>query len=134
MQMIRNKITETEMPLEHVTPLYIKGSKPGLYRLAAYDFGSDEYADSDDCETFTVYRFRGQDHDDADDMAEAVNAAFAELCREFGWTFEGDRPAVRQTFNDWTDGLQRDGELCDDSAQCVTLSDDLEDRLVGADK
>lgn len=58
------------------------------------------------------YEFNGVEFDDECDLNEALVAAFWQT---FGDTFGDDEPALREAFNNWTDGLCKGGDLSDDA-------------------
>lgn len=122
MQILIHKESEETSIRENSTELF--ANVRGKYVTWAWQFESGEIYDSDDVEDGVAYRVRGEVYDDSDAAAEVLRKEFWEMARECGGaeyveTLKNDRPARAEAFNNWTDALCKDGEICDDVySQC----------------
>lgn len=128
MEMLVNNATEEETSLAEATPLYPLGASEDDEVVAWQTFECAIW-DASDVETVTMYRV-GDRTWYPDDIAEAEQ----HLTDMFWETFLGDndpevrelfkrdKPALRETFNNWTDSLHKDGEMCDDAASNLCLA------------
>jgi len=78
-----------------------------------------EYAD---CIVSTGYKFRGELHDDIGDVTEVLRVEFWQMVRETSEDaaaavakLEADEIMASEDFNNWTDMLCKDGQMCDDT-------------------
>ena len=87
--------------------------KPNTYTLWAYEFEGSIFADSSDVTETTLYCVGENQHEDIYDANKELSDMFFDLTpiAEFG----NDTVAMREAFNNWTDALCKDGEICDDT-------------------
>lgn len=62
-----------------------------------------------------MYTIFGREYEESESvLAErALTAAFLDMMQECGVDYGDDSAAWRETSNDWTDGLNRNGDICD---------------------
>jgi hypothetical protein len=61
----------------------------------------------------TTYHINGFEYDDADTAERQLSALFFDMCFDLDIDYGDDAAAWREFFNNWTDALNRDGDLCD---------------------
>ena len=98
--------------------------------------GEDIVIDLDHADEIKVYTIDPYqwDEDDIDGAEEALAGMFWSMIRDTSDNPDqavadmlADGPMMRETFNNWTDMLNKDGQLCDDAYQ--DLAPDLEKYL-----
>ncbi|MBR9765917.1 MAG: hypothetical protein GYB53_20960 [Rhodobacteraceae bacterium] len=122
MKILTHTPTDETCDLDNATALFrsadikVHGDKAKPW---AWQFDGGEIHDADDVEESTVWRVRGVDHESPEDAEEALNREFWAMCEEIGADhvakLKADRPMRSEEFNAWTDGLCKDGEICDDA-------------------
>jgi len=54
----------------------------------------------------------GREYDDHDDAERHLSALFVDMCDDLEIDHGDDAVAWREDFNNWTDALHKDGQLC----------------------
>lgn len=65
----------------------------------------------------TTYEMWNKEFDDSNDAGRFLTAMFNNMCQDCGIDYRDDSAAWRECFNDWTDCLNKDGIICDESYQ-----------------
>lgn len=61
------------------------------------------------------YEISGKGFDDKDSAERFLTALFVDMCFDLEIDLGNDSAAWRESFNNWTDSLHRDGLICDSS-------------------
>lgn len=122
MKMLQSVTIGDECKFEDATELFLV--KDGQNILCGYLFDDGTYRDSGEVYSFTAYEIRGVQFDDISEADEILRAEFWDsLSPELKAQFESDGPMRREAFNNWTDSLCKDGEICDDTYDECSLED-----------
>jgi len=118
MKIIRNLTTGDFWLEADCTPLIAAASHdadPHRAVLAYITTDGDAATADDEVEVVTVYRVNDTLHDNIDDASAALSGMFDEMCAELRADYGNDTIARNEDFNNWTDTLCKDGEICDDT-------------------
>lgn len=126
MQVIRIIGDESEWwPAEECTALYPRDAQQGDH-ATAWQMPDLSLHDDDDVERATLYRVDPHEaFEDLDDANEILRSMFWDMAREMDMVqvYQSDPVMASEDFNNWTDGLCKDGAICDDTYNECSLED-----------
>jgi hypothetical protein len=93
----------------------------GNYCLDGYLLNHGVYADILNVEEVTCYDIFNETYEDEDDAEKALASAFWEMIEDPRQLLD-DAPMRNEAFSAWTDGLNRDNHICDDSFKDLGLN------------
>jgi len=74
----------------------------------------------------TTYTIFGSEYENEIEASEDLTRFFVDMIDECAPDFpKWDIPATNETFNNWTDGLCKDGEICTDTYNEICSDDDI---------
>lgn len=74
-----------------------------------------DYFKQEDCTVTTGYELRGRLYDDVDTLTAKLRTEYRDYLEELGVKIGADEVADNEGFNNWTDGLCKGGEICEDT-------------------